>query len=66
MLFNGNVFENVVPNYYHLKPQTWCVNENISDKSDVLYIVEKILKTLFNGDIFYLYKYANNYTSICT
>ena len=44
------------------------VNEKVYKNDNILYIVEKLLKMLFNGKIFgkqYLYKYTNNYTSIC-
>ena len=44
------------------------VTENFFDNYDMLYIVEKLLKMLFSGNVFgkqYLYKYMNNYTSIC-
>ena len=44
VLFNGNVFENVDWNYYHLKPQTWYVNEKIFNNYDILYILEKDMK----------------------
>ena len=33
-------------------PENWCVNEKVFDKFDILYIVEKSSKILFNDDIF--------------
>ena len=56
-VFNGNIFGNVNSNYYYLKPETklkhgirqWKVTNN----DDLLYIVEKVLKSyLFNGNVF--------------
>ena len=44
------------------------VNEKVYKKDNILYIVEKLLKMRFNGNVSrkqYLYKYTNIYTSIC-
>ena len=44
------------------------VNEKVYKHDNIKYIVEKLLKMLFNGNVFgkqYLYKYTNNYISIC-
>ena len=40
------------PKNPEINPKTWYVNEIFLNKFDTLYIVENVLKTLFNGNIF--------------
>ena len=52
MLFNEDIFENINLNLTIEKPknpknnpETWYVNEKIFDNYNILYIVEKVLKS---------------------
>ena len=62
--FVKNLLHGIIGGY----PQTWYVNENVFDNYDVLYIVERVLKMLFNGNFFgnvdeymFTYNYMSNY-----
>ena len=53
MPVNGNEFENIVSNYYHLKFQTWFMSMKKILKTLTYYIsLKRSWKMLFNGDIF--------------
>ena len=53
MLFNVSELENIVSNYYHIKPQTWFMSLNKFLKIMTEYLsLKRSWKMLFNGAIF--------------